>query len=243
MGRFRAKAVLTLAVVFGAGLAVASATFGQRLIILLPPDLQLAYTARPVPVPAPSEGRVPVGLRLAASISTEDGSHPPAATELKFKLDRQMRIVLADAPRCPSGSHFDVRTGKSPCETVRLASGRSRWEVAFPGQQPLQVTGRTIAYKIGPRKMAFWTYLSAPVTAEILIPVELKRAPGESVYGTWATASIPKVAGGSGSLLHLGLRFREGLFSLACSKRRLQSGLDIRFVDGRRLYIASIVNC
>jgi hypothetical protein len=126
---------------------------------------------------------------------------------------------------------------------VRFAVGRSKWEVAFPGQEPLQVEGRTIAYKIGPRRMAFRVFLPAPVTAEVLIPVEITRVPPGTIYKTRATATVPKVAGGYASLLHLGLHFRKGAFSLACLDRRFQSRLTADFVDGTRTSVALLRAC
>ncbi|HXQ88234.1 MAG TPA: hypothetical protein VN733_01225 [Solirubrobacterales bacterium] len=242
MERNRAKAVVTLVVVIAASLVAATATFGQRKIDLLPPDLQLAYTAKPAPTPAPSEGRIPIGLRLAASISFEDGSHPPAATRLRFEFTRQFGLDLTDLPTCPRSS-LGPRSARSPCEEVRFAAGRSTWEVAFPGQERFQVEGRTIAYKIGPRRMAFRVFLPAPVVAEVLMPVQLTPVSAGSVYKLRAEASIPKVAGGAASLLHLGLRFRKGVFSLACSQRRLQSRLTADFADGTRLSVALLRPC
>jgi hypothetical protein len=34
-------------------------------------------------------------------IATNDGSHPPAAAEIRFALDRQLRLDLSGVPRCP----------------------------------------------------------------------------------------------------------------------------------------------
>ena len=242
MERFRAKVALALAAAFATGLIAAVASFGQGPSIPLPPDIRMTLSAEPAPIPVPSEGRIPVSLRLATSISTDAGSHPAPATRILFEFDRQFQLTLAGLPNC-SQAAFGPRTARSPCEEVRFASGRSIWEVAFPGQEPTQVEGRTIAYKIGPRRMAFRVFLPAPVTAEVLIPVAVKKAPTGSVYGLGATAVIPKVAGGYGSLLRLGLRFRKGVFSLACPKRRFQASATATLVDGTRLSMATVTTC
>jgi len=84
--------------------------------------------------------------------------------------------------------------------------------------------------------------LGAPVEGEIVIPVKLSRARG-SIYGLRLTASIPKVAGGSGSLVYLGLRFRMGVFSMACTEGRIQSGLRQTFADGAQLSGALLSAC
>lgn len=243
MERVCAKVVLAVAAVIATGLVAAAATFGQGADDLFPPDLQIAYTAQPAPIPAPSEGRVPVSLRLATSVSFEDGSHPPPATRLRFAFDRQLRLALDDIPACRSGVRSQSRTGESPCPESRIASGRSKWDVAFPGQEPVLVEGRTSAYKIDSRKMAFHVFLSAPVTADIVTTVELSQAPRGSRYGLLATASIPKVAGGSGSLVYLALRFRKGIFSAACPQRDLKSSLAARFAEGTLASVTSTTVC
>jgi hypothetical protein len=243
MGKVRAKVLLTLAVAIATCLVGAGATFGQRGIDLLPPQVKLTYASQPAPIPVPAEGRIPVSLRLATSIEMNDGSHPPPARELRFEFDRQFRLNLRGVPTCSGGIRSHGRTGASPCPEAEIASGRSRWDVAFPGQQPVQVEGRTVAYKIPRGEIALHVYLSAPVAADIVTTVKLSRAPEGSRYGLVATASVPKVAGGSGSLIDLRLRFRRGLFSLACPQRRFQSQLTSFFADGTRASLATLITC
>jgi hypothetical protein len=243
MKRVRAKAVLTLALAIATSLVAAAASLGNRADDLFPPAALMRFSATPAPIPVPSEGRIPVSLRLATSIEIEGGSHQPPAKELRFEFDHGFQLALADVPTCPSGVRSQSRTGESPCPEARVASGRSRWDVAFPGQEPVQVAGRTTAYKIAPRKLVFHVFLEAPVTADVFTTVELSRAPRGDRYGLRATATIPKVAGGYGSLVDLRLRFRKGLFSLACPQRKVQSRLTADFVDGTRLIAAHFITC
>lgn len=63
-----------------------------------------------------------------------------------------------------------------------------------------------------------------PVPSEGRIPVSLRLA--DSI-----------------SLTYLGLRFRKGLFSAACPKRRLQSRVTNTFADGTRLGGGLITTC
>lgn len=243
MERVRAKLALTLVLVFATCLAAAAATFGQRGIEFFPPRVELTYASQPAPIPVPSEGRIPVSLRLATSIEMDDGSHPPPAKELRFEFDRQFRLDLGDVPTCPSGVRSQSRTGKHPCPEARIAFGRSRWEVLFPEREPTQVEGRTVVYKIDSRKLAFHVSLAAPVTADVVTTAEISRPPEGGPYGTRITATVPKVVGGYGSLVDLELRFRKGLFSLTCPKRRFQTKLTGSFVDGTRVSVAFFINC
>lgn len=243
MGKVRAKVALALAVAIATCLVATAAAFGQRGVDFFPPQVKLTYASHPAPIPVPSEGRIPVSLRLATSIEMDDGSHPPPLRELRFEFDRQFRLDLGDVPTCPSGIRSQSRTGEDPCPEARIAFGRSKWEVAFPGQEPIQVEGRTVAYKIGARRVALHVFLPAPVTADVVATVGISRVPRGTIYGLRMASSFPKVAGGHGSLVDLRLRFRKGLFSLSCPQRRFQSKLTVAFVDGTRASLATLTAC
>ena len=243
MGNVRAKAVLVLVVATATWLATAAMASGQRPETLLPPEIKATYASQPAPIPVPAEGRIPISLRLATSIEMEDGSHPPPARELRFAFDRPYRLDLGHVPTCPPAIRSQSRTGESPCPKAEIASGRSSWDVAFPGQDPVQVEGRTVAYKIPRGRIAIHVFLPAPVTGDVVTTAALSRALKGSRYGLLATASLPKVAGGSGSLLYMGLRFHKGLFSVACPQGKLQSSLAASFLDGTRVSVDSLTTC
>lgn len=239
-GRFRQGLGVALAVCLLAALVGAGSSSAERLIDIGLPNLHTGLVATPAPIPAPSEGRIPVSLRLANSIWTDDGTHPPAATEVRFALDKQLRLDMAGVPICKPASR--IPRDQTPCDEGKVASGRIQLEVQFPEQQPMRVLGDATAYKTGPRSMTVFAFLPAPVTGMLLVPVTISRG-GSGIYGFEVTASIPKAAGGSGSLTYLGLRFRKGLFSAACPKWRLQARVTDTFADGTRLAGGSITTC
>lgn len=227
---------------FVAAGSVATAAQGEPLDDLLP-HVHTGFVAQPAPVPVPSEGRIPVSLRLADSIWTDDNSHPPAATKLRFESAKSFRLDLSGVARCPGGIHYDIRTEASPCAKVKFASGKIKVRVAFPEQgTPIVVAGDAIAYKANSGKVFIRSYLAAPITGEISIPVAVGRS-AAGAYGVQMTATVPKLAAGHGSLVYLGLRFRKGLFSMACPQRRFQSRVTNSLADGTKLGVALLTNC
>lgn len=208
-----------------------------------PPNLHTTLTAVPSPPPTTSEGRIPVSLRLANSVWTDDGSHPPAATEVQFKLDRHLRFDLSGVPRCPwAPIQMHPAFDWDSCKPAMIGSGRIKWEVAFPEEEAFRTGGEAAVYRGIRNKLLIRTYLPAPVSGAVVIPVALGPVSG-SIYGLSATAAIPRLASGSGSLTYLGLRFRKGLFSAACPKGRLQSQVVDTFTDGTRAAGGLIINC
>jgi hypothetical protein len=214
---------------------------GEPLDDLLP-HTHIRLTAEPAPVPVPSEGRIPVSLRLAGSIWTDDESHPSAATEVRFDLARRYRLDLAGIPVCKNRGGRDTGRDVSPCDVGEVARGKIEVEVLFPEQAPSTVAGEAVAYKTGSRTLAVWAYLPAPITGAFILPVKIDSNRG-GPYGPRFTVAIPKIAGGSGSLTYLGLRFRKGLFSLACPHGRLQSRLTDTFADGTQLAGVLVATC
>lgn len=69
--RFRQGLCATLAVCLLAALEGAGPSSAERSIDIGLPNLHTGLVSTPAPIPAPSEGRIPVSLRLADSIWTE----------------------------------------------------------------------------------------------------------------------------------------------------------------------------
>jgi hypothetical protein len=234
-------AVATLVVAATAG-SVATLSHSEQLDDLLP-NVHAGFAAEPAPIPVSSEGRIPVSLRLTDSIWTDDGSHPSAATQLRFEFDRSFRLDLSGVARCSGGIHSDIRTEVGRCAKAKFASGKMKVRVAFPEQgTPIVVAGDAIAYKANSRKVFIRAYLPAPITSEISIPVTVGRS-AAGAYGVQMTATVPKLAGGFGSLVYLGLRFRKGPFSVACADGHLHSRVTNSLADEAKLSVTFLTNC
>jgi hypothetical protein len=123
-GRFRQGLGAALAVCLLAVWSAAAPAAGAPPDDLLP-NVKSMPSVTPSPIPVPSEGRIPVSLRLADSISTEDGSHIPAATEVRFELDRQLQLDLSGVPRCPwTPAQAYPAFDWSNCKPATLGSGQ-----------------------------------------------------------------------------------------------------------------------
>lgn len=204
-----------------------AATAGAGGPVEIPfPHVFSGFVVDPSPLPSPKEGRVPTSLRFTDTIWTDDDSQPPALEELQLSLDRRFRLDLSDTPN-----------------QGELGSGPIRFEVASAEGKATKVGATATAYKGRRGTMLIRAKLGAPVEEEVVIPVKLGRMDTGSIYGVRLTASIPQVADGSASLVYLGLRFRTGVFSIACTKGRIQSGLTQTFADGTQLSGALLSTC
>jgi hypothetical protein len=110
--------------------------------------------------------------------------------------------------------------------------------IQFPEQEPNVTHSKVSVYhgvSNGTRSLLLVAYVTNPTPANILITVDVKHS-GLGRYGLKLVGSVPKIAGGSGSVTYLGFRVHKGIFSATCPPDR---GLDTRFtstfVDGTTL--------
>lgn len=225
------RRVLLIGAATAAALSFSTGSAAATGLDPLIPNLLVKPTVDPVPRPTSRES-IPTSLRLANSISTTDGSHPVAAKEVRFSVDRHFHLGLADTPRCPYAPlqvspSFDWER----CTGSEVAGGRIKWEVAFPEKEPFRLGAPMTVYKKNRRALVVRSEVPAPIDAEVVFPVRVGGVP-EGPYATGLTAAIPKLAGGSASLVYLGFRFRMGLFSASCPHGGFQLRIDDTFVDG-----------
>lgn len=179
----------------------------------------------------------PVRLRVAGRHGAVPDTHLPAATDLELELDRHFSVDLEAVPACEKRGPLDYRdedpTNRCPDSVV--ARGRVTAEVAFPEQVPTSVASDLVVLS-GPRdpglpKLWAYGFFPAPVTAEILIPVELHRT-NEGRFGWKLRAKIPKIAGGYGSITSYRLRFRRQVVAATCADGKLLAAAETTFADG-----------
>jgi len=242
MGRVRAN--FACALVSGLALALVAAPAGAEGPIRTPlPHAFVGFTVESTPMPSRKEDRIPTSLRLTDTIWADDGSRPPALEELRVQLDSRLRLDLDGIPRClPPAVQVSPPFDWDSCKKAEVATGPIQFEVGLPEQEPVELSGAATAYNGRRGAMTIRALLPNPIDGEILIPVKLSRADG-GVYGVALTASFPKLANGAGSLVYLGLRFRRGIFSVACTKRRFQSRVSHTFADGTEAAETSLSDC
>jgi hypothetical protein len=228
------------------------ASAAERLVkpvLPIAPPMRTSTTLVVSPKMLPPTKQTPVSLRTSSTFWMEDGSQLPAVSELRLSFDRHLRLQLEDIPACRSGIRSQVR-GNGPdktCPDSIVGRGRLTTEVSFPDQAPVSLTSKVTIVKGHSQgrtaTLYLHTYFSAPVTAEIITTVKVKPV-ADSVYGLEAVATIPKIAGGAGSVTHIGLRFRKGIFTAICpSKGRLQIQQQALFADGTFLQGAVVRPC
>lgn len=181
----------------------------------------------------------PVRLEVTGKYRAEDGAHLPAATELRFQADRHLALDLKGVPGCKLPTlQPRLRPGEieNICRKSIVGRGEISVEVEFPDQPKTMVRGRVVLFKAVDSPagidLVAHTFLPAPVTAEVVTTVDIRRV-NKGRFGWEALLSIPKIAGGYGSLADYSLRIGKRFLSATCADGRFELSAVTTTTEGQ----------
>jgi hypothetical protein len=209
------------------------------------------------PTKLPRHEKAPVTARLSGEISTRDGSHPPAFESMDLKIEKNISIDPVGLPTCRAGQlqATSSAAAKRACGDAVVGSGEAEVEVAFPEQAPFRSTGPLILFnggRKGPTTTLFLhAYVNVPAPTAIVTPATVTRI-HEGRFGLRIQATVPKIAGGSGSVtefeLKVGRRFtykgrKKSFLAASCPNGVWMAKGEARFVDDTTLHISHPFPC
>jgi hypothetical protein len=209
------------------------------------------------PSKIPRHSQVPISGRIEAEIGTVDGSHPPAVTTANIDFDKSIQVHADGLPICRPSQLIARSTvaAKKACPAAIVGSGTGEVEVAFPEQAPFTASGPILLFNGGVQggttRLFVHTYVGVPAPTAVTVPVTLTQI-HRGHYGIHAVAQIPKIAGGSGSVigfkLTLGRRFtykgkQESYATASCPTGHYYTEGHILFADGSSLQGTHILPC
>jgi hypothetical protein len=162
----------------------------------------------------PPKRMAPIALRISASIATADGSQPPAARQVLAEFDRNGAVNARGLATCRRGmlEARSTRSAKRVCRRAIVGSGKTTVRVAFAEQRPFYASGPLVLFNGGVRRgvttMYIHAYVAVPAPTAIVTPVRIRRI-HRGRYGTRAVATIPRIAGGNGSVTHFQILIRR----------------------------------
>jgi hypothetical protein len=199
------------------------------------PRLTAEFGGGVVPRKLPKASRAPVALKLWGRVSTTDGTHPSALRELTVALDRSIAIDAKGLSVCGGGIHAVRRPPgdlRKRCRSSIVGGGRADFEIAFPERPPIRERSKLTLYNGGIKGGVTTLYAVAPIETPVPIfiatPIKIKKI-HKGRYGLRTVAKLPKVAGGSGSLLDFKLKIKR-LFTYNRTKHSLVSA---KCLDGK----------
>jgi hypothetical protein len=252
------KFALALAVgVLASSLLVAGVAGGAKPTVVQAGNLVLKLNGGVAPKKLPKKRMAPIALRISSDISTVDGSHPPAARTVIADFDKHGRVNARGLAVCRSGQLQSRNTAaaKAACRKAIVGSGRTTVRVQFPEQRPFYASGPLVLFNGGVRgkltTMYIHAYVNVPAPTAIVTRVKIKPV-RKGRFGTRAIATIPKIAGGSGSVTRFEMKIqrnfrfkgRKQSYLLArCANGRFFAKGNVAFADGTRVTGTVIRGC
>lgn len=245
---------------FAAGLVTLVAggsAIAEKPITVEAGELLFTFDGGFSPKALPKKSLAPITLTASGKIVTRDGGHPPALSEVIVETDRNGAVNVKGLPVCKAGKlqSRDTAAARKACPKAIIGSGHTTVEVQLPEQKPIAVDSGLTVFNGGSSggKTTFYihAFFTAPVSGAIVTTVKIKKI-HNGRYGLKSVATIPKIAGGSGSVKSFDLKIgktytykgkKVSVLSAKCSDGKLQAHATSRFADGTRASAEIIRTC
>jgi hypothetical protein len=241
--------LITTAVGALIALTVAGIAVAEKPVVVRAGNLELTVNGSFSPKALSKTKPTPITLNVSGKIRTLDGSHLPAAKEFVVETDKNGGINVKGLPTCKASQlqSQDTKHAEAICKSAIIGSGSAVVEIAFPEQNPIDATTKIIAFnggfKGGVTTLYIHAYLTVPTPAAVVTTVKVKKI-SKGRYGLLSIASIPKIAGGSGSTKSFNLTInKKGVLTAKCPDGKLQAKGTGIFSDGTRVTGEVIRTC
>ncbi len=219
--------------------------------------LQFTVNGSFSPTALPKDKLAPITLHIDGKIDTTDGSHPPALQEVIAEFDKNGETNVKGLPVCTAGKlqATDSKHAKAACPTAIVGEGTTDVEVEFPESAPFIAHSKLYAFNGGSSggttTLFIHAYLSSPVSAAVVTTTKITKV-HNGRYGTKTVSTIPKIAGGYGSVRAFDLTFNRSFsykgkkqyYLLAkCPDGHLNAHAVSVFSDGTKLIADFVRSC
>jgi len=255
------RKVFTLTIALGVAMALVAVGFasaaGEGPVTVQVGNIKVTADGHFLPSKLSKKTPEPITLQISGKIATTDGSHPPATKEVIVEGDKNAIVNSKGIPTCTSGQlqSRDTKAAEAACGDAIIGTGQTTVEVAFPEQQPIPVSSKLLLINGGTSGgTTTWyvhAYFNAPITGAIVTTVKIKKH-RHGRYGTLAVASVPKIAGGAGSVTSFNLTIDKNVkaggktyhpIEAKCTDGKLQAHAEVKFSDGTKAATEVIRSC
>lgn len=237
----RKRLICIFALVVALVVALAGLASADKPTIVKLGNLELTLNGSFKPKALPKNKLSPITLSVSGEIKTLDGTHLPALKEVVVDTDKNGTIEPKGVPVCKSGQLQAQTTANAEkaCKKAIVGKGLTTAEVEFAEQKPFLVNSKLLAFnggkKGGTTTIFIHAFFSSPVNGAIVTTVKISKE-HNGRYGTKSIASIPKIAGGAGSVKSFSLTFnRPGYLLAKCPDGHLNAKATSVFSDGSKL--------
>jgi len=252
----RKRLITTLALAMALTVVVAGFAAAKKVVVQQG-NLKLTVDGNFSPTKLPKSKLAPITLDVNGKIETTDGTHPPALREFVVETDKNGSVNAKGLPVCTAAklNSQDTAAAKKACPTSIIGEGKTDVEIAFPEQAPITAHSKLLAFnggvKGGVTTIYVHAFLTVPVPAAVVTTVKITKVKNGR-YGLKSVATIPVIAGGSGSPTNFSLKLhrtftykgkKQSYFLAKCPDGHLNAKGTGVFSDGTRLAGGVVLPC
>jgi hypothetical protein len=236
----RKRLILTFALGAVVALVVGGIAIAAKPTVVQVGNLKLTFNGGFTPTKLPKSEMAPISLSVSGKIETTDGKHPPALKEFVVETDKNGGIEAKGVPRCKAGKLEATTTAaaEKACKPAIIGKGITDVEILFPEQAPIQANSKLLAFNGGvsggKTTLLIHAFLTQPTPTAVVTTVKVSKIKNGR-FGLKSIASIPKIAGGAGSVTDFSLTInKKGYLTAKCPDGHLDAQGEAVFADGTR---------
>jgi hypothetical protein len=188
-------------------------------------DIVVKFHANIAPKKLPRKGLAPVGVTMAAKISTKSGNPPPRLTEIQLKINKHGLIDSKGLATCALGKLHNASTAraKAVCGPAEVGHGNVTTRIHLREQEEFATPGEMVAFNGRYKgKPAIFAHVSTTERLAITYVIVFQIEKGKGAYGTSLVAKVPTIASGSGFIK---------AFSLSLKRRYTSGGKKMSYIS------------
>jgi hypothetical protein len=232
-------AALTAAVV----LSVSGLAAAEKPVTVVAGEIHAEFNGGFTPKVISKKKPTPISFNISGKLKSlnpdPNQQHLPALKEFLLEGDKHASISVKGIPICKMGilqSRTSAQARKF-CGSALIGTGKTEVGIKFPEQEELFVKSELLAFnggfKGGVTTLLIHAYITIPTPAAIVTTVKVRKI-HKGRYGLGSVATIPKIAGGSGSVISFSLKLNKGILSATCPDGHLDARGTAVFADGTR---------
>jgi len=252
----RKHLITTLALAVALAVTATGVAVAKKIVVQQG-NLKLTVDGTFSPKKLPKSKPAPLTLDISGKVETLDGTHPPALREFVVETDKNGSVNAKGLPVCTAGklNSRDTSAAKKACPKAIVGEGKTDVEIAFPEQAPIVAHSKLLAFnggvKGGTTTIFIHAFLTVPVPAAVVTTVKITKV-HNGRYGLKSVATVPVIAGGSGSPINFSLKLhrdftykgkKQSYFLAKCPDGHLNAKGTGVFSDGTRLAGGVVLSC
>lgn len=241
-------AALTAAV----ALSVSGLAAAEKPVTIVSGEIHAEFNGGFSPKVLSKKKPTPISFNVSAKLKSlnpdVEKQHLPALKEFLLEGDKHAGISVKGIPTCTAGKLQSRNTteARKICGPALIGTGKTEAGIKFEEQPEIPVHSELLAFNGGVRggvtTLFIHAFITVPTPAAVVTTVKIKKI-HKGRYGLLSVASIPKIAGGAGSVKSFSLTLKKGIISATCPDGHLNARGTAVFADGTRISGGVVRTC